>query len=116
MSQNQVAATETTEVATTATPEVTAAPAAKKAKAKKAAPAAKKAAAVKPVKEKTATVAVIRTETKKFKAIQIATAGIADKVARKDTLAKLQTELGLSASGANTYYQNVKTAKTGWTA
>ena len=28
--------------------------------------------------------------------------------ARKEILAKLSTDLGLSAAGANTYYQNVK--------
>jgi alanyl-tRNA synthetase len=115
MNQNQVAATETTVASTETTTTVTevAAPAAKKAKA-----AAKKTATkvAKPAKEKTATVAVVRADTKKFQAIAIVSEGLAAGTARKDVLTKLQTELKLSAAGSNTYFQNVKSKKAGWTA
>lgn len=114
---SKVAANAATETEITAAPTATTETEAASAPAKKAAKkvaAAKKAAKVK--KEKTATVAVVRTDTKKAKAIAIVTAGIAAGAARKDTLAKLTSELGMSLPGANTYFQNVKTAKPGWTA
>lgn len=57
---------------------------------------------------------VPRTDTKKAKAVSIASASIAAGHQRKETIAKLQAEIGLSSAGANTYYQNVKAKKAGW--
>lgn len=44
----------------------------------------------------------------KSKVVPVVTAAIAAGTARKDTLAKLQADFGISAACANTYYQNVK--------
>ena len=70
-------------------------------------PAAEKAPkatkAEKPAKEAKPVV-----ESKKSKVIPMVTAAIAAGTARKDTLAKMQADLGISAACANTYYQNVK--------
>lgn len=100
--------------ATATAAEVTAtAPAAstKPAKAPKAekapkAPKEKKATATKA--EKPAKEAKPVVESKKSKVIPLVTAAIAAGTARKDTLAKMQADLGISAACANTYYQNVK--------
>ena len=45
---------------------------------------------------------------KKAMALPVIEADIEAKVARKDTLLKIEGMFGLSAAGANTYYQNVK--------
>ena len=103
--------------ATTNAAEVTAtAPAAstKPAKAPKAekapkAPKEKKATATKaekPAKEKVEKAP--KAPSTKSKVLPLVTAAIAAGTARKDTLAKMQTEFGISAACANTYYQNVK--------
>lgn len=47
-------------------------------------------------------------ESKKAGTLRIYAAGIAAGEARKDIIAKMRTELGLSVPGANTYYQNCK--------
>ena len=47
-------------------------------------------------------------ESKKAGTLRIYAAGIAAGKARKDIIAKMRTELGLSIPGANTYYQNCK--------
>lgn len=46
----------------------------------------------------------------KSKVIPMVAAAIAAGTPRKDTLAKMQSEFGISAACANTYYQNVKSA------
>ena len=100
--------------ATTNAAEVTAtAPAAstKPAKAPKAekapkAPKEKKATATKA--EKPAKEVKEKAPSTKSKVIPLVTAAIAAGTARKDTLAKMQADFGISAACANTYYQNVK--------
>ena len=47
-------------------------------------------------------------ESKKAGTLRIYAAGVAAGKARKDIIAQMRTELGLSVPGANTYYQNVK--------
>ena len=47
-------------------------------------------------------------ESKKAGTLRIYSAMTAEGKARKDIIAKMRTELGLSAPGANTYYQNAK--------
>lgn len=51
---------------------------------------------------------------KKDLAVKIVKADIEAKVARKDTLTKLMSEVGLSKPGSATYYQNIKSGTAGW--
>lgn len=108
-------AAETTEV--TATAPVATTKAEKPAKAPKAEKAPKAPKAEKAPKEKKPTATKAEkpakeakpvVESKKSKVIPVVQAAIAAGTARKDTLAKLQADLGISAACANTYYQNVK--------
>ena len=106
--------TESAVVESTATAEVTAtapAAAAKTPKATKAEKPAKEKKATatkaeKPAKEKVEKAP--KAPSTKSKVLPLVTAAIAAGTARKDTLAKMQTEFGISAACANTYYQNVK--------
>ena len=73
------------------------------------APKEKKATATKaekPAKEKVEKAP--KAPSTKSKVLPLVTAAIAAGTARKDTLAKMQSEFGISAACANTYYQNVK--------
>lgn len=53
-------------------------------------------------------------ETKKEKAIVIMKAGEAASKARKEVIADLVTEVGMSQSCASTYFQNYKSKAKGW--
>lgn len=109
--KTNAAVTETTatvaaEVTATA-PTAEAKPAkAPKAKAEKKAPAEKKATATKA--EKPAKEVKEKAPSTKSKVLPLVSAAIAAGTARKDTLAKMQADFGISAACANTYYQNVK--------
>ena len=102
------------EAEVTATAPVANAKPAKAPKAEKApkAPKEKKATATKaekPAKEKVEKVEKApKAPSTKSKVLPLVTAAIAAGTARKDTLAKLQADFGISAACANTYYQNVK--------
>lgn len=52
--------------------------------------------------------------TKKSLAVAIAKNGLATGAERKDTIALMISEAGLSKAGASTYYQNIKSKKIGW--
>ena len=76
-------------------------------------------AATAPAKAKTATKVtkpVSTTRSKKDIARSIYEAAVASGTAivRKDVLAQFQKDAGLSASGAQTYFQQMKSGKTGW--
>lgn len=75
----------------------------KPAKAPKAEKAPKATKAAKPAVEKAP-----KEPSKKSVVVPVIVAAIAAGTARKDTLARLQSEFKMTASGANTYYQNVK--------
>ena len=92
--------TESAVVESTATAEVTATAPAAAAKTPKATKAEK------PAKEKVEKAP--KAPSTKSKVLPLVAAAIAAGTARKDTLAKMQTEFGISAACANTYYQNVK--------
>ena len=98
---NTVAA-EVTATAPVATEKPAKSPKAEKAPKEKKATATKAEKPAKEVKEKAPST--------KSKVIPMVAAAIAAGTPRKDTLAKMQSEFGISAACANTYYQNVKSA------
>ena len=99
-SANNAAEAEVTATAPVANAKPAKAPKAEKAPKEKKATATK---AEKPAKEK-----VEKAPSTKSKVLPLVTAAIAAGTARKDTLTKLQSDFGISAACANTYYQNVK--------
>ena len=102
---------------TTVTTEVSATAPAAATKAEKSAKAPKAEKSAKAPKEKKPTATKAEKPAKevkekapstKSKVVPVVTAALAAGTARKDTLAKLQADFGISAACANTYYQNVK--------
>lgn len=65
-------------------------------------------AAADPVPQDEVTNKSAKEPSKKDRTIAIYTSMIAQGKVRKDIIAKMKTDLGLSAAGANTYYQNCK--------